>query len=106
MQPNGAMKIIDRKKNIFKLSQGEYVAVESLESTYMRCPLISSIWIYGNSFESFLVAVVVPERQALQDWATNNNVAENFESLCENLKAKKYILDELNSVGQKHKVCD
>ncbi|WCJ33829.1 long-chain acyl-CoA synthetase 2 [Euphorbia peplus] len=104
LQPNGSMKIIDRKKNIFKLSQGEYVAVESLENSYSGCPLITSIWIYGNSFESFLVAVVVPERQAIENWAANNNVTGDFESLCQNLKAKKYILDELNSTGQKNKL--
>ncbi|EEF43331.1 acyl CoA synthetase, putative [Ricinus communis] len=104
LQPNGAMKIIDRKKNIFKLSQGEYVAVESLENTYSRCSLIASIWIYGNSFESCLVAVVVPERQALEDWAANHNVADDFKTLCKNLKARKYILDELNSTGLKHKL--
>ncbi|XP_052179737.1 probable CoA ligase CCL6 [Diospyros lotus] len=103
-QPDGAMKIIDRKKNIFKLSQGEYIAVENLENTYSRCPLITSIWVYGNSFESFLVAVVVPERKALEEWALSNNQTGDFKMLCENPKAVKFIQDELNSTGQKHKL--
>ncbi|KAF5204906.1 Long-chain-fatty-acid--coa ligase, partial [Thalictrum thalictroides] len=101
-QSNGAMKIIDRKKNIFKLSQGEYVAVENLENTFGQCPLITMVWVYGNSFESFLVAVVVPDRKAIEDWAAAHNETGDFKSLCENPKAKKYILDELNSIGQKN----
>ncbi|KAJ8645698.1 hypothetical protein MRB53_007446 [Persea americana] len=103
-QPNGAMKIIDRKKNIFKLSQGEYVAVENLESTYNRCSLITSIWVYGNSFESFLVGVTVPDQKALEDWASANHETGDFASLCNNTKARSYILDELNKTGQRHEL--
>uniref|UniRef100_A0A0D3HN20 Long-chain-fatty-acid--CoA ligase n=1 Tax=Oryza barthii TaxID=65489 RepID=A0A0D3HN20_9ORYZ len=86
-QPDGTMKIIDRKKNIFKLSQGEYVAVE--------------VWVYGNSFESFLVAVVVPEKQAIEDWAAQNNKTGNFAELCNDPKARMYIQDELNKTGKR-----
>uniref|UniRef100_A0A1J3GAZ2 Long-chain-fatty-acid--CoA ligase n=1 Tax=Noccaea caerulescens TaxID=107243 RepID=A0A1J3GAZ2_NOCCA len=105
-QEDGSLKIIDRKKNIFKLSQGEYVAVENLENTYSRCPLIAQIWIYGNSFESFLVGVVVPDRKAIEDWAKLNNQSSpnDFESLCQNLKAKKYFLDELNSTAKQYQL--
>uniref|UniRef100_A0A7N0ZRK1 Long-chain-fatty-acid--CoA ligase n=1 Tax=Kalanchoe fedtschenkoi TaxID=63787 RepID=A0A7N0ZRK1_KALFE len=103
-QADGSMKIIDRKKNIFKLSQGEYVSVENVEGAYSQCPLISSIWVYGNSFESFLVAVAVPERAPLEEWARNNDVAGDFKALCENPAVKKYILNALNSTGQKHKL--
>jgi long-chain acyl-CoA synthetase len=61
----GSLSIIDRKKNMFKLSQGEYVAAEKVEIEYAKSGLIAQVWVYGNSFKSFLLAVVVPNADLL-----------------------------------------
>ncbi|GKV40045.1 hypothetical protein SLEP1_g47725 [Rubroshorea leprosula] len=103
-QPDGSMKIIDRKKNIFKLSQGEYVAVENLENIYGVVPIVDSIWVYGNSFESFLVAVVNPNKQALELWAAENGIDGDFDSICQNPKAKEFVLGELTKTGKEKKL--
>ncbi|KAF3632188.1 Long chain acyl-CoA synthetase 2 [Capsicum annuum] len=103
-QPNGSLKIIDRKKNIFKLSQGEYVAVENLENIYGNNPIIDSIWIYGNSFESFLVAVINPNQRAVEQWAEVNGLSGDFASLCEKPEVKEYILRELTKTGKEKKL--
>lgn len=57
---------VDRRKNVLKLSQGEFVAVSRLEAVYVNSPMVGQIYVYGNSERSYLLAVVVPTALALE----------------------------------------
>ncbi|KAF9592695.1 hypothetical protein IFM89_016772 [Coptis chinensis] len=102
--PNGAVKIIDRKKNIFKLSQGEYVAVEYLEKVYSFTSIAEDIWVYGDSFKSSLVAVVVPHESNTMKWANLNGHKGSFHELCSLDHLQEYILLELKSTAERNKL--
>ena len=94
LTPEGCLKIIDRKKNIFKLAQGEYIAVEYIESKLSRADSVEQIWVYGNSLESMLVAVVVPKPHWL----------DKFEGGANDPEAKKAMLEELTKTGKEAKL--
>ncbi len=64
----GRLRIIDRKKNIFKLSQGEFVAPERIEAVLTKSLLIGQCYLYGDSLESACLAVIVPDREELSKW--------------------------------------
>ncbi|PIK39271.1 putative long-chain-fatty-acid--CoA ligase 1-like isoform X2, partial [Apostichopus japonicus] len=61
--PNGQLKIIDRVKHIFKLSQGEYVAPECVENEYIRTEGVAQIFVHGESLQDCCVAIVVPDEE-------------------------------------------
>lgn len=68
----GSISIIDRKKALLKLSQGEYVSLEKVENKYGQSPLVSQVWVYGNSFKSMVVAILVPNVVPLYELAVSN----------------------------------
>ncbi len=59
------LRYLDRRNNVLKLSQGEFVTVSRLEAVFVESPLIRQIFVYGNSARSYLLAVVVPTEDAL-----------------------------------------
>jgi len=63
----GHLVYLDRRNNVLKLSQGEFVAISRLETLYTNgSPLVRQAYLYGSSERSFLLGVFVPNEEALQ----------------------------------------
>lgn len=58
---------VDRRNNVLKLAQGEFVTLAKLEAEFGNSPLVRQIYVYGNSAQPHLLAVVVPTPEALAD---------------------------------------
>jgi len=61
----GRFQFTDRRNNVIKLSQGEFVAVSKVEAVLGDSPLVRQIYVYGNSARPHLLAVIVPAAEAL-----------------------------------------
>ena len=103
---NGAFKIIDRKKNFFKLAQGEYVAAEKVEMVYNTSPYIMQIFVYGDSLQSYLVAIIVPDEQFVKkSWAPQNEMADSsMEEICNNQKFKEDVFADMQAKAKEGKL--
>ena len=58
---------VDRRNNVLKLAQGEFVTLARLEAEFGASPLVRQIYVYGNSAQPYLLAVVVPTDEALAE---------------------------------------
>ncbi|XP_006872996.1 PREDICTED: long-chain-fatty-acid--CoA ligase 6 isoform X4 [Chrysochloris asiatica] len=98
--PAGTLKIIDRKKHIFKLAQGEYVAPEKIENIYIRSEPVAQIYVHGDSLKAYLVGIVVPDPEVMPSWAQKRGFEGTYDELCTNKDMKKAILDDLVRLGK------
>uniref|UniRef100_A0A9J8ANA3 Arachidonate--CoA ligase n=2 Tax=Cyprinus carpio TaxID=7962 RepID=A0A9J8ANA3_CYPCA len=98
--PNGTLRIVDRKKHIFKLSQGEYIAPEKIENVYTRCVPVLQVFVHGDSLQSYLIGVVVPDPEVFVDWAKERGIVGSYEELCQNPDVKKAVLEDMTAVGK------
>lgn len=89
---NGSINIIDRAKNIFKLSQGEYIAPEKLENTYVQSEWIAQAWIHGDSLHDFCILFAVVDSDRVKAWAGDKEVTE---AMMEQEDLRKLVMDDV-----------
>jgi long-chain acyl-CoA synthetase len=100
---DGTLSIIDRKKNIFKLSQGEYVAAEKIEGVYAKSKYVAQIFVYGDSYQSTLVGVVVPDPEIAEAWGQSHGLSKENSTtakLAQNADFQKAVLEDMNRTGK------
>ncbi|XP_061606749.1 long-chain-fatty-acid--CoA ligase 6 isoform X4 [Phyllopteryx taeniolatus] len=98
--PNGTLKIVDRKKHIFKLAQGEYISPEKIENIYIRSEPVAQLYVHGDSLQSCLVGIVVPDTEVMPMWAKKKGILGTYKDLCKNTELKKAILEDLVRLGK------
>ena len=75
------LRYLDRRNNVIKLSQGEFVAVSQLEATYAKSPNIRQIFLHGSSDQPFLLAVIVPNYDAIGDEDAHALIAHSLQQI-------------------------
>ena len=105
-QSDGSLTIIDRKKNLVKLANGEYIALEKMESVYNTSHYVQNLCLHADPEQTFPVAIVVPGENAIRNLAKERNLHDDpkhaeMEDLVAKKEIQKAVHDDLISAGKK-----
>ena len=100
LDAEGFLRITDRKKDMFKTSQGKYVAPSAISAQFKGiCPFASEIIVYGEG-KPYCVALVSLDGDGLKEWAAANGLGEkSFSEVARDPKLSDAVsgyVDELN----------
>ncbi|KAJ3061218.1 long-chain fatty acid-CoA ligase [Rhizoclosmatium hyalinum] len=104
---NKALILIDRKKNLIKLSNGEYIALEKLEANYKVSKYVQNICVYADLEQSYAIALIQPvekEIRALAGELANNPNLDvehlDYEELCTRKDIRNRVHGSLNEIAK------
>jgi long-chain acyl-CoA synthetase len=100
LDPDGYLRITDRKKDLFKTSGGKYVAPSAIELQFKAiCPYASQFLVHGSE-RNYCVALVTLDPDAIQLWAADNGLAgASYEEVVASPQARAMVegyVDTLN----------
>jgi long-chain acyl-CoA synthetase len=107
----GRFTIIDRRKNVLKLAQGEYISPERIEGIYLNgCNYLAQAYVHGDSVQTFLVALFGIQPDTFAPYASKvlgrevsvTNVAQ-LKAAAADEKIRQAVLKDLDRIGRKNK---
>jgi long-chain acyl-CoA synthetase len=107
---NGTIAIIDRKKDLIKLQNGEFISLGKIEAALKDDRYVDNVLVTASSLGSFVVSVILPERENLITLAKGilgQDVESrlSFSEICNNSKivsaVRKSIIETSNQIGLK-----
>ena len=101
LDERGFLRITDRKKDLFKTSNGKHVAPSAMEAIFKGvCPYASQLIVHGEG-RSFVTALVTLDPDAMDSWASENDMAGmSYAELVKTPEVREMVqgyVDELNS---------
>ena len=102
------LKLIDRVKNIFKLSQGEFIAPDKVQNILINSKYINQIFLDGESQYSYAVALIYPElNECIKFLKENKKMGDidydkiSYDDLCGNKIMAEEITKDCDTIGRK-----
>lgn len=95
------LQITDRKKEIFKLSLGKYIAPQVIENLLKESSYIENCMVIGEN-QKFASAIIIPNMERLHSWAAKQKITyKDNDELIANPKILAKIHSEVEAVNQK-----
>ncbi|CAF3749006.1 unnamed protein product [Rotaria sp. Silwood1] len=95
-----SIHVIDRRKNFFKLAQGQFVSAEFLENIYLQSLFIEQIYIYGDGLDNSVKAVIIPNKDYYENFLKKQNIKKmNYDNTDKLLYDT--ILNDLHTIAMK-----
>lgn len=95
IEPSGAIVLTERIKDLFKTSNGKYIAPQALESRLGEDPMIEQVALIGDQ-RKYVSALIVPDFAALKDYADNHGIDyHSTDDLVKNPDIRKIIAERI-----------
>ncbi len=95
------LMVTDRKKEIFKLSNGKFIAPQIIENIFRESPLVDQIMVIGEH-EKFASALISPNFKFFNDWKTSRNITfEDNDDLIKNQQVQSLFSDEVSRFNKR-----